>query len=619
MGLACRLTGEAPGGDDGAEAAAFSAAGAVAVAAYLTPQSKFCGALDDGGVRRLLDAYAGGPAREAPEAPATPTPLLLHSVKLKAEELEAASPFRLLEPELRREAKSPLMLLPFCQLDEEDDPRAAAPKVAEPEPLSPRLGSRVSWSAPRGPAAAGARCASPKTPNTPHQAEAWARGPRLRPPALDTSSGAVAPPPPEYSACNTPTLTPRTSEFFRSPKVGPSAERRSQTIWEVRPFSEEVVIDEAATPTTPPAAASRKALAAKLAASTASTEDGGGSPPRRSSSRSPMKICTSRTRSPPPPPSGASSRRSSRGSREFDKSPIGTNGFGSPAERSPKSGYSSPPRSQRRPSDGEIPDPFGDREEGRWVKNLLQAELESYQMSGRKTEVPSPSTLDKVLGCQSVRDLRQTSAGKALFKGVDDPPPPPSATAAALAAVVALAAAPPPRGPPPPTKAISPTNLPPTSAREQRRGGGGFFPGDDGEEVATPKLTTPPGGLRRSLKPRSDGSTPEERRVSREAELAGERAAALGLRSGRASCPDFSFRREASPARVSGAKRAGATALAPAAFARSLSARGPRAVLESITGRRPPGISSNPTTSPKSNSFSVILEPLILASRVLDD
>ena len=32
-----------------------------------------------------------------------------------------------------------------------------------------------------------------------------------------------------------------------------------------------------------------------------------------------------------------------------------------------------------------------------------------------------------------------------------------------------------------------------------------------------------------------------------------------------------------------------------------------------------PGISSNPSTSLKSNSFSMILEPLILASRVLDN
>jgi len=42
-------------------------------------------------------------------------------------------------------------------------------------------------------------------------------------------------------------------------------------------------------------------------------------------------------------------------------------------------------------------------------------------------------------------------------------------------------------------------------------------------------------------------------------------------------------------------------------------------VLESITGLGGPGISSNPSTLLKSNSFSMILEPLILASRVLDD
>ena len=43
------------------------------------------------------------------------------------------------------------------------------------------------------------------------------------------------------------------------------------------------------------------------------------------------------------------------------------------------------------------------------------------------------------------------------------------------------------------------------------------------------------------------------------------------------------------------------------------------AVLESTTGLGRPGISSSPSTSLKSNSFSMILEPLVLASRVLDD
>ena len=43
------------------------------------------------------------------------------------------------------------------------------------------------------------------------------------------------------------------------------------------------------------------------------------------------------------------------------------------------------------------------------------------------------------------------------------------------------------------------------------------------------------------------------------------------------------------------------------------------AVWKTTAGLGGPGISSNPSTSLKSNSFSMILEPLILASRVLDD
>ena len=103
---------------------------------------------------------------------------------------------------------------------------------------------------------------------------------------------------------------------------------------------------------------------------------------------------------------------------------------GSPSDRSPRSGYSSPPRSHRRNSGS---DPFGDQEEGPWVKHLLQAELESYQMSGHspQPETASPSLLDKVLGCQSVGDLRNAGdSARRLFPGgggdgPDKPPPPP--------------------------------------------------------------------------------------------------------------------------------------------------------------------------------------------------
>ena len=58
----------------------------------------------------MLRAFGGRDARE-------PLPLLLHAAKYTTEELEAASPFRRLAPDARREAKSPLMLLPFCQVN----------------------------------------------------------------------------------------------------------------------------------------------------------------------------------------------------------------------------------------------------------------------------------------------------------------------------------------------------------------------------------------------------------------------------------------------------------------------------------------------------------------------
>ena len=60
-------------------------------------------------------------------------------------------------------------------------------------------------------------------------------------------------------------------------------------------------------------------------------------------------------------------------------------------------------------------------------------------------------------------------------------------------------------------------------------------------------------------------------------------------------------------------------ARAAAEPARAAAEPSPSPVLESITGLGGPGISSNPSTLLKSNSFSMILEPLILASRVLDD
>ncbi|KAH8087734.1 hydrolase [Aureococcus anophagefferens] len=222
-----------------------------------------------------------------------PLPLLLHAVQLTTEELEASSPFRLLAPGTREDAQSPLMLLPFCQVDDDDDgggPAAASDAAPPPDDDD--------WAAPRGPAAATLRAGAAKD-----------RTPTRR----------AAPP----------------SEFFRSPK-NESEGRSSQTIWEVRPFSEEVELE----------------------------------------------------RPPPLPPCGSPKQQSPRP-------------FGSPGERSPRSGYDSPPRSQKR----DRSDPFGEKEEGTWVKNLLQAELESYQMSG------SATTSEPASGPSTARSPAARAAG----------------------------------------------------------------------------------------------------------------------------------------------------------------------------------------------------------------
>ncbi|KAH8052986.1 hydrolase [Aureococcus anophagefferens] len=103
---------------------------------------------------------------------------------------------------------------------------------------------------------------------------------------------------------------------------------------------------------------------------------------------------------------------------------------GSPGERSPRSGYDSPPRSQKR----DRSDPFGEKEEGTWVKNLLQAELESYQMSGSATTsepASGPSTARSPRGGASLLDQGERRSS----------PPDGGPTSPRLRRVKALAAA----------------------------------------------------------------------------------------------------------------------------------------------------------------------------------
>ena len=173
------------------------------------------------------DATATAAAANA----ALPLPLLLHAVKLTSEELANASPFRLLAPCARREAKSPLMLLPFCQVDEETETggeRSSGVSNQRSDDVEETQGhgthkpedSSGSWEGTAGPAAASKKALSsaagvdateetesPETPRSPRFALGAAAAPatreRRRPPPLSD----VGPTRPSESACKTPTCT----------------------------------------------------------------------------------------------------------------------------------------------------------------------------------------------------------------------------------------------------------------------------------------------------------------------------------------------------------------------------------------------------------------------------
>lgn len=81
-------------------------AGAVAAAAYLTPPSAAAAGVD---VDHLVDVVL---QRHQP------IPIFVNAIKMTTEELEAASPFRHLSLASRFEARSPLVLLPLCQVDD---------------------------------------------------------------------------------------------------------------------------------------------------------------------------------------------------------------------------------------------------------------------------------------------------------------------------------------------------------------------------------------------------------------------------------------------------------------------------------------------------------------------
>ena len=79
----------------------------VALEAFLTPPTGACGSTCAEAFGRCCERRRDLSRR----------PLVFRTNYIAAEDLEAASPYRLLGPADRREAKSPLLLLPFCQVD----------------------------------------------------------------------------------------------------------------------------------------------------------------------------------------------------------------------------------------------------------------------------------------------------------------------------------------------------------------------------------------------------------------------------------------------------------------------------------------------------------------------
>jgi len=145
---------------------------------------------------------------------------------------------------------------------------------------------------------------------------------------------------------------------------------------------------------------------------------------------------------------------------------------------------------------------------------------------------------------------------------------------------------------PRPASPASPSPSPSPSTPERRARGqtsaGGAAPPPGGDDAPSPPPTSPPSSPRRS----SEDSRPLE--LSVDAHVAAE-----------ARHLDWARDRAADLVRLV------APAGGPARRERRCWNQSP------VDGR--PGISSNPSPSPKSNSFSMILEPLILASRVIDD
>ncbi|KAH8089987.1 hypothetical protein JL720_6283 [Aureococcus anophagefferens] len=348
------------------------AAKCVALEACLTPPTGAAPAATAKGLEACVAANGTGGR-----------PLLLRSNLIPPEDLEAASPYRLLPASDRREAKSPLLLLPFCQVDPNESDAYSARGRPRPKGSDATPGLSSLKLPPRLNVTLGTPAATLTTRMLPSMGIAAA----LDPPRIPD----LLPPPVEPDSARA--LVDRSSFFKASPSglAGRREEIKSSTRLQSRTSRCRRRSPRSASTTPCPRRAAAAAAADEAPLLFKSIGDAAA---RWSLAAAPE---------PPPPP------------EEEDAEVAWT--VGTPPTRSaflsgPAAArvYASPTRQESHfPDRGDPNAP--------WVRSLLQAELESYQLSpgaappqpppearslgeaaSARSDLQSPSLLDKLLG-----------------------------------------------------------------------------------------------------------------------------------------------------------------------------------------------------------------------------
>ena len=351
--------------------------GAVAASAYLTPPSHAARCMDPESLATVLLAWSA-------------CCVLVDTVLLSPEELGAASPFRHMPFAERLEAKSPLMLLPFYQIE-------PSPPLPETATTTTNLDDSKGSSSWGGDGAATRRSSTTSSGG----GGGWAPQNNNNAPLLGAELLSPTFSPASHGRQRTAASNSRGRALSRdandninnpmdsenpSRNMGPgpggpalpAAALQSQggssnaaTIWEVMTFEEKVVPSTNNNNNNNNGAAQQKNT----------TQNSSDTKKRQQSSHHhhPRRRCQDSSQSPPPAPffpSGTAGATTTQAAADEtssvdDEVESQTNRLGSPATRSQ---YMSPPRSARTSVDADQPS----RDPQAWVATFLQAELDTY-------------------------------------------------------------------------------------------------------------------------------------------------------------------------------------------------------------------------------------------------